>query len=272
MPELPEVETTRRGIEPHVRGRRIAKIIIRDARLRWPIARSLPEQAEGRRIICVQRRAKYLLFRLEADATLILHLGMSGSLRLVAAQDPPLAHAHLDIILTNGQALRYTDPRRFGSLHWSTGDPEQHHLLAKLGPEPLSSAFHTDYLYGLSRGRRICAKTLLMDSRAVVGIGNIYANEALYRAAIRPMRSAGRIGHNRYTRLIQAVKSVLAEAIEAGGTTLRDFTGSTGQPGYFRRRLEVYGRSGEVCQRCAGVIRMERLGQRATYYCPGCQF
>ncbi|MCO6439815.1 MAG: bifunctional DNA-formamidopyrimidine glycosylase/DNA-(apurinic or apyrimidinic site) lyase [Nitrococcus mobilis] len=272
MPELPEVEITRRGIEPHVRGRRIAKIIIRDARLRWPIAESLPGQARDRRIIGVQRRAKYLLFRLEADATLILHLGMSGSLRLVAAQDPPLAHAHLDIILANGRALRYTDPRRFGSLHWSTGDPEQHHLLANLGPEPLSSAFHADYLYALSRGRRVCAKTLLMDSRVVVGIGNIYANEALYRAAIRPTRSVGQIGRNRYTRLVQAAKSVLAEAIEAGGTTLRNFTGSTGQPGYFRRRLEVYGRGGAACPRCAGVIRMERLGQRATYYCPGCQF
>lgn len=272
MPELPEVETTRRGIEPHVCGRRIAKLIVRNARLRWPVAESLPSQAEDRRIIAVQRRAKYLLFRLEADATLILHLGMSGSLRLVAAQDPPLAHAHLDIVLEGGQALRYTDPRRFGSLHWSAGDPEQHHLLAHLGPEPLSNAFHTAYLYGRSRGRRACAKALLMDSRIVVGVGNIYANEALHRAAIRPMCSAGRIGHNRYARLVQAVKSVLTEAIEAGGTTLRDFTGSEGRPGYFRQRLEVYGRGGAACHRCAGAIRMERICQRATYYCPGCQF
>lgn len=272
MPELPEVETTRRGIEPHVRGRRIAKVVVRDARLRWPVAESLPGQAENRRIITVQRRAKYLLFRLEADATLILHLGMSGSLRLVAAQDPPLAHAHLDIILESGRALRYTDPRRFGSLHWSAGDPEQHHLLAHLGPEPLSDAFHAAYLHGLSRGRRACVKAFLMDSRVVAGVGNIYANEALYRAAIRPMCSAGRIGRDRHARLVQAVKSVLTEAIEAGGTTLRDFTGSEGRPGYFRQRLEVYGRDGAVCRRCAGAIRMQRLGQRATYYCPGCQF
>lgn len=272
MPELPEVETTRRGIEPHVCGRRIAKIVIRDARLRWPIATRLPEQAEDCQIIAVQRRAKYLLFRLDNNATLILHLGMSGSLRLVAAQDPPLAHAHLDIVLENGQALRYTDPRRFGSLHWSAGDPEQHPLLAHLGPEPLSQAFHSTYLHGRSRGRRACVKVLLMDSRVVVGIGNIYANEALYHAAIRPMCAAGRIGPSRYARLVQAVKSVLTEAIEAGGTTLRDFTGSEGRPGYFRQRLAVYGRGGAACHRCAGTIRMERLGQRATYYCPGCQF
>lgn len=272
MPELPEVETTRRGIEPHVRGRRIAKIVIREPRLRWPIAEGLPAQAENRRIIGVQRRAKYLLFRLENDATLILHLGMSGSLRLVAAADPPLAHAHLDIVLAGGQALRYTDPRRFGSLHWSSGDPIRHRLLAHLGPEPLSSAFHADYLHRLSRVRRVCVKALLMDARVVVGLGNIYANEALYRAAIRPMSPAGRISRARYTRLVEAVKSVLAEAIEAGGTTLRDFTGSGGRPGYFRQRLEVYGRDGAACHRCAGIIRMERRAQRATYYCPGCQF
>ncbi|MDN5871036.1 MAG: bifunctional DNA-formamidopyrimidine glycosylase/DNA-(apurinic or apyrimidinic site) lyase [Nitrococcus sp.] len=272
MPELPEVETTRRGIEPYARGRRIARIIIRDARLRWPVADSLPRHAENRRIIAVQRRAKYLLLRLEDNATLILHLGMSGSLRLVAAAEPALAHAHLDIVLSDGQALRYTDPRRFGSLHWSAGDPAQHRLLSKLGPEPLSGAFDTAYLHGRSRGRRASIKALLMDNRVVVGVGNIYANEALHRAAIRPMSSAGRIGRKRCARLVQAVKGVLDEAIDAGGTTLRDFTGSDGRPGYFRQRLEVYGRGGALCRRCAGCIRIERGGQRATYYCPGCQF
>lgn len=272
MPELPEVETTRRGIEAHVRGRRIAKIVVREPRLRWPIAESLPARAENRRIVSVQRRGKYLLFCLENEATLILHLGMSGSLRLVTATEPPLAHAHLDIVLTGGPTLRYTDPRRFGSLHWSSGDPQRHHLLAHLGPEPLSSAFHADYLHQLGHARRVSVKALLMDARVVVGIGNIYANEALYRAAIRPMRPAGRIGRARYARLVAAVKSVLAEAIAAGGTTLRDFTGSGGRPGYFRQRLEVYGRGGEPCYRCAGIIRMERRAQRATYYCPRCQF
>lgn len=272
MPELPEVETTRRGIEPHVRGRRIAKIVVRESRLRWPIAESLPARAENRRIVSVQRRAKYLLFRLDNEATLILHLGMSGSLRLVAASELPLAHAHLDIVLTGGPALRYTDPRRFGSLHWSSGDPQRHPLLAHLGPEPLSGAFHADYLHQVSHARRASVKALLMDARVVVGIGNIYANEALYRAAIHPMRPAGRIARARYARLVEAVKSVLAEAIAAGGTTLRDFTGSGGRPGYFRQRLEVYGRGGEPCHRCAGIIRMERRAQRATYYCPGCQF
>lgn len=272
MPELPEIETIRRGIEPHVRDRRIAKIIVREARLRWPVAENLPDQAEKRRILAVQRRAKYLLFRLENNSSLILHLGMSGSLRLVTPEDPPLAHAHLDVVLDDDSILRYTDPRRFGSLHWSAADPEQHRLLAHLGPEPLSSAFHAAYLHSLSRGRRISIKAFLMDNRVVVGIGNIYANEALYRAAIRPMSAAGRIGSKRYARLVQAVKSVLAEAIEAGGTTLRDFTGSEGRPGYFRQRLEVYGRDGASCHRCAGSIRVRRLGQRATYYCPGCQF
>lgn len=271
MPELPEVETTRRGVAPHVKDRRIERVIVRDPRLRWPVAPELAEHAAHRAIRAVERRAKYLLFRLGDSGTLMLHLGMSGSVRVVPASTPPQRHDHVDIVLDDGRALRFTDPRRFGSLHWIEGDPDAHPLLRALGPEPLDDDFHGDYLYRISRGRRASVKALLMDSHVVVGVGNIYANEALYRAGIRPSRAAGRVGRERYRRLATAVKDVLTEAIIAGGTTLRDFTGTEGRPGYFRQQLSVYGRSGQPCHGCGETLRETRLGQRATVYCPHCQ-
>lgn len=271
MPELPEVETTRRGLAPHARGRCLAALVVREPRLRWPVAEGLPAAAVGRRISAVERRAKYLLFGLEDGAWLILHLGMSGSVRVVDRLRPPERHDHLDFVLDSGEALRFTDPRRFGSLHYVAGAPGCHPLLRHLGPEPLAPAFDGDYLYRLARGRRASIKACVMDSRVVVGVGNIYAAEALYRAGIHPARAAGRVGRARCRRLAEAIKGVLTEAIEAGGTTLRDFTDGTGRPGYFRQRLDVYGRAGEPCHRCGTPLKTRRIAQRATAYCPRCQ-
>ncbi|SEP14434.1 bifunctional DNA-formamidopyrimidine glycosylase/DNA-(apurinic or apyrimidinic site) lyase [Aquisalimonas asiatica] len=270
MPELPEVETTRRGVEPHVAGHTITDVIVRDARLRWPVAADLPERLRGRRVGGVDRRAKYLLFRTQPD-TLILHLGMSGSLRVVEAGTPPEAHAHVDVLLESGQVLRYVDPRRFGSLHLAPGDGEAHPLLARLGPEPLGDAFTGAWLHARARGRRQAVKAFIMDAATVVGVGNIYAAEALFRAGIHPARAAGRVGRARYDRLAEAIRAVLGDAIEAGGTTLRDFVGSGGSPGYFRQSLAVYGRAGASCPVCGTMLRLMRVGQRSTCYCPACQ-
>jgi len=271
MPELPEVETTRRGIAPFLEGRRLRGIEVRQPRLRWPVpvevlARTLP----GGTVRAVERRAKYLLLRLDTG-TLILHLGMSGSLRCLHEPVAPGVHDHLDLVLDNGERLRLTDPRRFGALLWTEGDPAAHPLLAALGPEPLGEGFDGDYLYSRTRGRRQAIKTLIMDSHVVVGVGNIYANEALFRAGIHPARPAGRISAARCERLAAAIRGVLAEAIELGGTTLRDFHASDGRPGYFRLQLAVYDRGAEPCRTCAGPIRVIRLGQRSTFYCPRCQ-
>jgi len=271
MPELPEVETTRRGIEPHVSGRVVRELVVREPRLRWPVAPELNERLSGQRVRAVERRAKYLLVRFDRG-TVMIHLGMSGSLRVLADPGPPERHAHWDMLFDGGGCLRYTDPRRFGSLHWIGGAPEAHPLLRALGPEPLGPDFTGDYLYARSRGRRVAVKAFIMDSDVVVGVGNIYASEALFRAGIHPARAAGRTGRGRYHRLAAAVAGVLREAIAAGGTTLRDFTGSEGHPGYFTRSLAVYGRDGEICPRCTQRrINVIRLGQRATYFCPGCQ-
>jgi formamidopyrimidine-DNA glycosylase len=270
MPELPEVETTRRGIEPHVRGQRISQVIVRDRRLRWPVPQELAVTLCGQTVTGVERRGKYLLFG-TAAGTLLLHLGMSGSLRVLPEPQAPRRHEHVDIVFAHGPCLRYTDPRRFGSLHWVADDPRLHPLLAHLGPEPLSDAFSGGYLYRRSRGRRSAIKAFLMDSEIVVGVGNIYANEALHQAGIRPARAAGQVGLARYVELAQAVKRVLGAAIKAGGTTLRDFTGSEGKPGYFKQELRVYGRAGEACPNCETAIELLRLGQRATYFCPRCQ-
>ncbi|PWG64884.1 bifunctional DNA-formamidopyrimidine glycosylase/DNA-(apurinic or apyrimidinic site) lyase [Sediminicurvatus halobius] len=271
MPELPEVETTRRGVAPHAVGRRLAALVVREPRLRWPVDAGLAAQAQGRRVTALERRAKYLLFGLEGGLWLLLHLGMSGSLRVVPAGAPPQRHDHLDLALDSGEAVRFTDPRRFGSLHGASGDPEAHPLLRHLGPEPLGEAFHGQHLYALSRSRRVPVKAFVMDSRVVVGVGNIYAAEALWRARIHPGRAAGRIGLGRYRRLAEAIKAVLAEAIEAGGTTLRDFTRGDGTPGYFRQQLDAYGRAGLPCRRCGTPLQSRRLAQRATVYCPRCQ-
>lgn len=269
MPELPEVETTRRGIEPHLVGQRVGRVIVRQHRLRWPVPEDLDVRLSGQRIEAVERRAKYLLIKAEAG-TLIVHLGMSGSLRLVEGDLAPEKHEHVDILLESGRALRYTDPRRFGALLWSA-DPLSHTLLAALGPEPLSEAFDGDRLYRLSRGRSMAIKPFIMDNAVVVGVGNIYASEALFAAGIDPRRAAGTVSRARYLKLAQEIKRVLALAIERGGTTLRDFVGGDGKPGYFQQELFVYGRGGEFCKVCGSTLREARLGQRSSVYCPRCQ-
>jgi formamidopyrimidine-DNA glycosylase len=271
MPELPEVETTRAGLAPHLEGRCVVRVEVRDPRLRWPVPAGLAQYLVGARLERLQRRAKYLLFRFDRG-TLIGHLGMSGSMRLVPADAPPRTHDHVVLAFEGRGELRLNDPRRFGSLHWATPEAlPDHFLLAHLGPEPLGDAFDGAHLHGLARGRRAPVKAFLMDARVVVGVGNIYANEALFRAGIHPLRAAGRIGRGRYDRLAASVRAVLAEAVAMGGTTLRDFTASDGRPGYFRQSLDVYGRGGERCQRCEAVLREIRLGQRTTVYCPRCQ-
>jgi formamidopyrimidine-DNA glycosylase len=253
-----------------VRRRRITQLAVYEPRLRWPVARDLPRQVAGQRIVRVGRRAKYLLLRLESG-TLLLHLGMSGNLRAVPAATPRLTHDHFDLVLDSGVALRFNDPRRFGSLLYTRGEPQRHPLLAQLAPEPFSKAFDADYLYRITRGRRVAIKQLLMNSRLVVGVGNIYASEALYRARIRPQRAARSLTLPEAARLVRAVRAVLAAAIRAGGTTLRDYLRADGSPGYFRQRLYVYERAGEPCRRCGARIRAVTQGQRSTYYCPACQ-
>jgi formamidopyrimidine-DNA glycosylase len=270
MPELPEVETTRRGIAPHITGRRIARLVVRDARLRWPVEPTLARTLAGQRITAVERRGKYLLFGLERG-TLILHLGMSGSLQLVIADAPAGRHDHVDLRFDNGHCLRLTDPRRFGALLYTREAARQHPLLATLGPEPLADDFDGDALWRCAHGRRVAIKQFLMDSHVVVGVGNIYASEALFRAGVHPARAAGRVSRARCAALVVAIKAVLTEAIAQGGTTLRDFVGGDGRPGYFRQRLAVYGRAGKPCPRCAQPIRLLRQGQRASYYCVHCQ-
>ncbi|CAB5525710.1 bifunctional DNA-formamidopyrimidine glycosylase/DNA-(apurinic or apyrimidinic site) lyase [Stutzerimonas stutzeri] len=269
MPELPEVETTRRGIEPYLVGQRVSRVLVRDRRLRWPIPEDLDVRLSGQRIEAVERRAKYLLIRAESG-TLIVHLGMSGSLRLVDAASPAAKHEHVDILLESGQALRYTDPRRFGAMLWSD-EPLAHVLLASLGPEPLGEDFDGYRLYRLSRGRSMAVKPFIMDNAVVVGVGNIYASEALFAAGIDPRRPAGSISRARYLKLGEEIRRILAMAIERGGTTLRDFVGGDGKPGYFQQELFVYGRGGEFCRNCGGTLREIRLGQRASVYCGRCQ-
>jgi formamidopyrimidine-DNA glycosylase len=269
MPELPEVETTRRGIAPHLEGRRITAVTLRRPDLRWPIPDAIGELLPGQRIEAVDRRAKYLLLRTEIGSAL-LHLGMSGMLRVLPADTPVNKHDHVDLALESGQVLRFTDPRRFGSLLWQPAG-ETHELLANLGPEPLSEAFDGDVLWHLSRGRSAAVKTFLMDNANVVGVGNIYASEALFAAGIDPRRAAGKVSRERYRQLAIEVKRILAHAISRGGTTLRDFLNPDGAPGYFYQELFTYGRAGEPCKVCGTAIRSVVLGQRASFYCPKCQ-
>jgi formamidopyrimidine-DNA glycosylase len=268
MPELPEVETTRRGIEPHVCGQVIDEIIIRDARLRWPVNAEVAAIG-GRRITALDRRGKYLIMALDRGS-LIWHLGMSGSMRILPAGTAGALHEHIELRLANGQALKFRDPRRFGALLYTSGDPLRHRLLRELGPEPLGDGFDAEYLQGRCRGRRVAIKNLLMNSHIVVGVGNIYASEALFRAGIRPARAARRVGKSRIARLVDAVRETLSSAIECGGTTLQDFTQADGKPGYFRHELMVYGNRGP-CRVCGTPVRQVVLGQRASYYCPKCQ-
>jgi formamidopyrimidine-DNA glycosylase len=270
LPELPEVETTRRGIRPALRGHAVTGFVLRERRLRWPVDARLARELPGQRVVDVRRRAKYLLIELERG-TLIAHLGMSGSLRVMPVEAPWLKHDHYELRLDDGRGLRFNDPRRFGSLHWVTDDPLEHPLLADLGPEPLDAGFDGAYLAARARGRKVAVKQFLMDQRIVVGVGNIYASEALFRAGIHPRRAAGRVSGERYARLAKAVKAVLGEAIKQGGTTLRDYVNADGTPGYFRQKLYVYERDGQPCRRCGTPIRKLAQGQRSTYFCPSCQ-
>jgi formamidopyrimidine-DNA glycosylase len=270
VPELPEVETTRRGIRSALRGRTVAGLVLREHRLRWPVDRKLGSELAGQRVLEVRRRAKYLLIELERG-TLLAHLGMSGSLRVLPVDAPLLAHDHYDLVLDSRRCLRFNDPRRFGCLLWATGDPNEHPLLAGLGPEPLERDFTADHLASKARRRRVAIKPFLMDQRVVVGVGNIYASEALFRAGINPRRAAGRVSRERLAGLVQSVRDVLGEAIRQGGTTLRDYVNAEGTPGYFRQKLFVYERAGEPCRTCGTPIRQFTQGQRSTYHCPVCQ-
>jgi len=274
MPELPEVETTRRGLAPHLTGRRVLAATLRRDTLRWPIAREIEAVLPGQRIEAVRRRAKYLLLDTAAGSAL-LHLGMSGSLRVLPADTPPRPHDHVDLVLEGvalqpPRVLRFNDPRRFGCLLWQRPG-EIHPLLAALGPEPLSDAFDGDHLFTASRGRSAAVKNFLMDQSVVVGVGNIYAAEALFAAGIAPLRPAGRVSRERYVRLAVAVKRVLADAIGRGGTTLRDFISPDGAPGYFEQELSVYGRGGLPCPRCGRALDQALIGQRTSVWCRNCQ-
>lgn len=269
MPELPEVETSRRGIEPHIAGQCISAIIIRQRRLRWPVSMDLDNFLPGATVTSVDRRAKYLLINTTAG-TAIIHLGMSGSVRIVDSDEPAAVHDHFDFVFRGGKSLRFRDPRRFGSLLFST-DAGQHKLLRGLGPEPLSDQFSADYLWSKSRGRRVSVKQFIMNAAIVVGVGNIYASESLFNSRIHPQRAAGRISLQRYVALTAAIKDVLTKAIQAGGTTLRDFYGGDGEAGYFQQELQAYGRDGEPCRNCDTPISVLVLGQRSTFYCKKCQ-
>lgn len=270
MPELPEVETTRRGIAPHVEGKILKEIIIREPRLRWPIAEGLNDRLAGLCFESVERRGKYLLFVTPAG-TLLLHLGMSGSLRVISNGQEAGKHDHIDFIFTDRTHLRFNDPRRFGSVVWTSEPVWEHQLLKDLGPEPLSSEFSGKLLYSLSRGRTSPAKSFIMDSHIVVGVGNIYANEALFMAGILPTRHAGKISLQRYEKLAESIRTVLAQAIEQGGTTLRNFVNESGKPGYFKQQLAVYGRGGLPCRQCLLPLTEVRLSNRTTVFCSICQ-
>ena len=269
MPELPEVETTRRGIAPHLEGRTLKGALVRQPRLRYPVTPRLDQLLKGQRVLQVSRRGKYLLLGL-SEGDVIIHLGMSGSLRVLAAGTPPCSHDHLDILFDD-RCLRLHDPRRFGLVLWTTEPAEKHPLLRHLGPEPLDEAFTPEHLHSSAARRRVAVKSFIMDTRVVVGVGNIYANESLFSAGIHPLRGANRISLARFERLHDAVRSVLSDAIRQGGTTLRDFVNESGSPGYFSLSLKVYGRTGEPCPLCAAPIRQRVIGQRSTFYCPRCQ-
>ena len=270
MPELPEVETTRRGIAPHVTGRRVVRVDVYDPRLRWPVPADLDACVRGRTIDRVDRRSKYLLLRL-GTAALLVHLGMTGTLRVYRDPPPRGRHDHVDIVLDDGTLLRYRDPRRFGAMLWIASANEGHPLLAALGPEPFDAAFDADYLWRTTRTRRTSIKLVLMDNRVVTGVGNIYANEALFRAGIRPAARASRLSKARLARLVDAVRDVLRAAIAKGGSTLRDYVGSDGAAGYFQLDYFVYGRAGSPCRICRASIRRSRIGQRSSFHCPQCQ-
>lgn len=269
MPELPEVETTLRGVAPHLVGRTITEVDVRERRLRWPVPKAIDRLA-GSRCLAARRRGKYLLFEV-GSGTVILHLGMSGGLRVVDPEVEWKKHDHLALRLDSGKELRYHDPRRFGCVLFCQGDPGRQSLLKDLGPEPLGDEFSVECLAGAAKGRTVAIKQLIMNSHVVVGVGNIYACEALYLSGINPKRAAGKVSKARLARLVVAIKDVLGAAIESGGTTLRDFLNEDGQPGYFKQSLHVYGREGEACRGCGGKVKRIVQGQRSTFYCGRCQ-
>lgn len=270
MPELPEVETSRRGIAPHLKGLRISTFEVRNSSLRWPVPVDELQALAGETINEIERRGKYI--KLICDSGYILiHLGMSGSLRVLLQPEPPKKHDHVDLVMENGAILRFNDPRRFGCWLFQSGKMQEHPLLASLGPEPLQDEFNAEYLYTQSRKKAQPIKTFIMDSHVVVGVGNIYASEALFMAGIHPGRAAGKISRVRYELLVKAIKSILAAAIKQGGTTLRNFINSEGKPGYFKQQLMVYGRKGESCHQCSSLIKIAKHAQRSTFYCAECQ-
>lgn len=271
MPELPEVETTLRGVSPHITGSPVTRVSVRQKQLRWPVSEEIGKLA-GSTITSCSRRGKYILLHVpKPEGTMIIHLGMSGSLRICTTAEPLRKHDHIEIEFANGNAMRYHDPRRFGCALWSNNPPQSHPLLADLGPEPLSDKFDGEHLFRLSRKRRVNVKTFIMNSHTVVGVGNIYASESLFMTGIRPGRSAARITRTHYDKLAANIQEVLANAIKMGGTTLRDFVNSDGEPGYFSQQLLVYGRAGEPCRNCDTPIKNRVIGQRSSFYCPQCQ-
>jgi len=270
MPELPEVETTRRGLLPHLLGRRFSGAVVRNASLRWPVPRDLSRSLRGEEVLDIRRRGKYLLIDCP-KGHLLVHLGMSGRLSIVERDLPARAHDHVDLQLEGEKSLRLTDPRRFGAMLWVEGPAENHALLRGLGIEPLESSFTGEALHRLARGRRVAVKQFLMNGRILTGVGNIYASEALFQAGVHPLRSAGRISAARWERIAQAVRATLERALAAGGSTLRDFASAEGRPGYFQHEFAVYGRESEPCLKCGTRIRALRQGQRSTFYCPHCQ-
>lgn len=275
MPELPEVETTRAGIAPHIDGKTISKLDVRQAQLRWPIPDDLPQLVKNQNVLAVRRRAKYLLIDIgksKVKGTLIIHLGMSGSLRVIKGVAPePLKHEHFDLVFSKDLMLRFTDPRRFGACLWQDVQAEANPYLDHFGPEPLSDDFTGEYLFEKSRKRTSAIKTFIMDQKIVVGVGNIYASESLFLSGINPKKAAGKISAAKYDQLVESIKQVLAKAISEGGTTLKDFVGSDGKPGYFAQQLNVYGRKDEPCPSCQTPIKQITQGQRSTFYCSQCQ-
>ena len=274
MPELPEVETTLRGIAPHIQGKKVADVVLRQTRLRWQVNPNLAEILKEQEVLSCRRRAKYLIIGF-STGSLLIHLGMSGSLRIFTCNDAriehPDKHDHVDMVFADGTVLRYHDPRRFGAISWHEGAAEHHPLLEKLGPEPLSDDFSADYLYQKLKTQKRAVKLALMDNAVVVGVGNIYANESLFRSGILPHRPANKIKKKECAVLVETIKAVLQRAIETGGSTLRDFVNSDGKSGYFQQEYTVYGRHNEPCVRCGSLVQKEVLGQRGTFYCPNCQ-
>lgn len=270
MPELPEVETTARGIAPHVVGKRLQQCLVREPRLRWPVPQTLAAEVEGKKLLSVGRRGKYLLLGFK-HGTALWHLGMSGSLRIVAPAQPPGKHDHVDWVFSRDVALRFNDPRRFGALLWTSDPFEEHPLINHLGPEPLSDDYTGDYLYQRSRKRTTAVKQWLMDSRIVVGVGNIYANETLFACGIHPLKAAGKLSRPQCEKLVNESRRILQYAINRGGTTLRDFVGGDGKPGYFAQELTVYGRAGQPCNHCGKPLTSRPIGGRQTVYCTACQ-